>query len=634
MTEASPRLRGPALHDESLKRAVVNLRLRAERQREDDRIVATYVDPGIGVAFENTNNQIVFGRRGTGKTHVLKVLQARAGKTEAHYGVYVDLQQLGSSATFADSMQATSVRVTSLLKDVLRLIHDDLLTHVTRTPELLGCDSTPSPVEALNGLGDVISASVLAEEREVREDELTRESSDSASLRATLSAAPSVVGQVGADQRTHNRARTMVEGRPLDRIDFPELNKALCDVRKALGLSRLFILLDEWAAIPRELQPLLAEFLRRSFFVNSWITVKIAAVEYHSRFYDAAGPAGIQPGTDVAAALHLDDYLVYDRAPDQVSALYRSILYKHLAVELGWDSFQSRVKQVLHPADRATPEAGGFLARMVSGLFTSRQAEQGSVVGNDSTSSPPADSPWLESFREILAQPGPVGDVYVDFWGKRVMKNELGVEDADGLAAVLFGGRTRGSSRAGPGTPAGGRDPFTELARAAEGVPRDFIQIFTVAFFEAFRKGAQRVNVPAVVAAASHWYFNEKASSVQGCAAAVLERIVADVLGSKKERRFLVPRNLEENPILRSLVDLRVVHLIERGYMDSKNPAITYSVYSLDYGAYVRLIGTTAEPTDAQPLAHALSSPVPVPSGNKTRLRSVIVSANQLRCPD
>src|SRR5215216_563468 len=154
---ADPRS-APLLTNEALGRAVSNLRLRAERQLEVDRVVATYVDPGIEEQFENDNNQILFGRRGTGKTHVLKVLQGRASETKGQHAIYIDLQGVGSSSIVNDSSQAPAIRATTLLKDILRLLHDALLEYATRARP-----SDADAIDALDRFADVILAYVLSE---------------------------------------------------------------------------------------------------------------------------------------------------------------------------------------------------------------------------------------------------------------------------------------------------------------------------------------------------------------------------------------------------------------------------------------------------------------------------------------
>jgi hypothetical protein len=76
----------------------------------------------------------------------------------------------------------------------------------------------------------------------------------------------------------------------------------------------LWLLLDEWSSIALDLQPLLADLLRRSFLPVQKITVKIAAIERRSRFSTSESQRdyiGIELGADAATAVSLDDFMVF-----------------------------------------------------------------------------------------------------------------------------------------------------------------------------------------------------------------------------------------------------------------------------------------------------------------------------------
>ena len=50
--------------------------------------------------------------------------------------------------------------------------------------------------------------------------------------------------------------------------------------------------------------------------------------------------------------------------------------------------------------------------------------------------------------------------------------------------------------------------------------------------------------------------------------------------------------------MIQSLFDLRLIHLISRGYSDKENSGQRYNIYALDYGTYVDLKRTKSEPKD------------------------------------
>jgi hypothetical protein len=74
--------------------ALVQMQRRAERV-EASRLVATFVDAGpLFTLLSNTDHQVMYGRRGTGKTHALKYL----GETvlaRGEHSIYVDMRTNG-----------------------------------------------------------------------------------------------------------------------------------------------------------------------------------------------------------------------------------------------------------------------------------------------------------------------------------------------------------------------------------------------------------------------------------------------------------------------------------------------------------------------------------------------------------
>jgi hypothetical protein len=244
--------------------------------------------------------------------------------------VYLDLRTLGSSSIFEDETHALHVRTTCLLKDVFEPVHAALLERAT-APDAGDVDFAP-----LDRLAEAISRSILAGERHEREEVRAAGTSDAAAV--AVGAAPPFV-KLSAEGRTEGRftSRVRREGNPLDHVLFNEIAGELDRSLKALDIEHLYILLDEWTAIPEALQPYLAEFLKRSLFVVPRITVKIAALEYRSTFSVPAGRnnvVGFELGADISSSLELDDYFVYDRHAAQTEQVFAEVLYRHLVAEI------------------------------------------------------------------------------------------------------------------------------------------------------------------------------------------------------------------------------------------------------------------------------------------------------------
>ena len=101
---------------------------------------------------------------------------------------------------------------------------------------------------------------------------------------------------------------------------------------KVLNGKRLWILLDEWSVIPLELQPYLANLIRRSLFPVQGITIKIGAIEKRSKFQQAleAGDyRGIELGGDASADWDVDNFMVFDNDEARAVAFFQNVIYRH-----------------------------------------------------------------------------------------------------------------------------------------------------------------------------------------------------------------------------------------------------------------------------------------------------------------
>jgi hypothetical protein len=120
---------------------------------------------------------------------------------------------------------------------------------------------------------------------------------------------------------------------------FPEVHAVLQELLRGDALT-LYLLLDEWSSLPRDVQPYLAEFMRRSFIPNPYLCVKIAALEYRSSFsipLEKGEYIGFELGSDIAASLDLDEYYVFDKNPEKLTEEFSRILYLHIKSELAAD---------------------------------------------------------------------------------------------------------------------------------------------------------------------------------------------------------------------------------------------------------------------------------------------------------
>ncbi len=270
-----------------------------------DRLMASFVQLGTLLPrLESPDHQIVYGRRGTGKTHALVVLCERVSAA-GDQALFVDMRSVGLSGPAAEADRPIEERGAQLLADTVRMIVRS--AHGSPLAAALG--------RRERGRFDAASARASAS---VSELEVVDVSSAESTQLQSSSAERSAAGQLGFPGKANlskeskanaEQSNTLtVVGRSAPRlvIRFGEVAAALEDLFRQTPSSRTWIMIDEWTATPRELQPLVADFLRRCLMPLRGVTVKIAAIKERSKFR-THGDIGFEVGDDISAGVSLDD---------------------------------------------------------------------------------------------------------------------------------------------------------------------------------------------------------------------------------------------------------------------------------------------------------------------------------------
>lgn len=459
-------------------------------------LVATFVDAGpLMTLLSSEDHQVLYGRRGTGKTHALSFLAERR-LSEGDAAVYVDLRNIGSTGgLYADPGVPVAERGTRLLMDTLAAIHDALVDYSLEADLPL---QEVGPI--LDDFADSITeVTVVGEVSREAEGELT--DSDTREQRDGVTLLPTNLGfELAETTRQMSRRRARVKavevGIERHRVHFGRLGSVLERLSRSLDPHRVWVVLDEWSSLPLELQPFLADLLRRSLLPIRGYTVKVGAIEQRSRFQVTVKEGdyiGIELGADMAADVNLDDFMVFENDPSRAKAFFSELLFKHYLA--------------------AGVEDGEQAARTANQLMR-------------------------DAFTQVTA---------VD-----------------------------------------------EFIRAAEGVPRDAINIASLAAQKALD---DPISVNHVRTAAKAWYQRDKEAAVSANARAhtLLHWVIDEVIGERKARAFLLRSDIA-HPLIDSLFDARVLHILKRSVSARDQPGVRYDVYKLDYGCYVDLISTARAP--------------------------------------
>jgi hypothetical protein len=337
--------------------AFLKIAKRAERQ-DDDVLQRTFVDFGsVYTALSSIDHQLVFGRRGTGKTHLLTFFRQDRRKA-GEIAIQLDMRNLGSAGgIYADASIPLPQRATRLLIDVLAAIHSHLFEQAIENDGLVNLGTAGSALDEFfnaHTTVKVVGATTV-------EATTTAENASNAEAKLGFSASPaqpSVSGSAVASvaEKETVSAKKVVSGQEIPRLNFGSVGSALRKVVDTLPNKKLWVLIDEWSEVPLDLQPYVADLIRRAVLPIKGITVKIAAIEQRSRLFipeAVVGNIGIELGADVAAAINLDDLMVFDNDEAVAVSFFKALVLKHVQAAL-------EAEKIVPPKNEAQLLSMGF----------------------------------------------------------------------------------------------------------------------------------------------------------------------------------------------------------------------------------------------------------------------------------
>jgi hypothetical protein len=321
----------------AVNRALNSIPKRAE-SRASTELRDTFVDSGISGTLESVDHQVLYGRRGTGKTHAFSYLASKK-QEEGDIGVYVDLRTIGSAEGLFDDGTANLVdRTGNLLVDLLVQVHDAILQAVLDDEELFA-DSTF--VNRLDGMASAITAiRVAGDVEQTVEGEFSETNSSGVTVGATAGGGISAALNAESSSDTRGKASETRRGREQARLNFSDIARALRQLASSLSARRIWLMLDEWSSLPLDVQPYLGAFLVRCVLPVQAFTVKIAAIEQQTNFRQMMPNGqmiGIELGADISANVSLDDFMVFEQDQERARAFFRGLLFKHLTAGIDSD---------------------------------------------------------------------------------------------------------------------------------------------------------------------------------------------------------------------------------------------------------------------------------------------------------
>ncbi len=317
----------------AINTAFMRIATRAEAV-DPSTLVQTFVDVGpLFSALAGIDHQIVYGRRGTGKTHALVYLAHDVAK-KGDIPVYLDMRRVGSTGgIYADPDIPITERATRLLSDTLAELHEKLLEVVLERAEELNLSELGPKLDLLAKALSEVAVTGAIEQEEIHKSASTDERTERSGINVSVKEANVHLQSSQKDSQSFgHEARLKRSGLARHRVHFGSVQQALESITAILKKIRIWLILDEWSVVPLELQPYLADLLRRSVFPIRGITVRIGAIEQRSEFQllgERGDYVGIELGADASANLNLDDFMVFDNDEERSITFFQELVYKH-----------------------------------------------------------------------------------------------------------------------------------------------------------------------------------------------------------------------------------------------------------------------------------------------------------------
>ncbi len=253
--------------NEVLNKLFIRFAKRAEKF-DKHTLVETFVDVGPLLSVLSTvDNQILFGRRGTGKTHALVYLTETA-KQKGDIPIYLDLRSIGSTGgIYSDNSIPFAERATRLLMDTLAAIHDEL-TNVALDDSLAIDLAKVGPIldELATSITEITVRGELEQERAEEATQSTETGSD-AKIDINLKGIQASAGFQSKDTfKGSATIRVKTKGTPEHHVHFGRVGNILQRLCDPLNGHRIWVILDEWSVIPIELPAVSCRFIKEKPF--------------------------------------------------------------------------------------------------------------------------------------------------------------------------------------------------------------------------------------------------------------------------------------------------------------------------------------------------------------------------------
>ena len=331
------------------------------RSERHEHFLALFVAvPQIAV-LEKSDWQVIYGRRGTGKTFLLGVTESRsrgAIQTRADYFRRRDLCiRLSAQDFVASPVGGTEVsdkdRGTAYFQMFLEILCEEIsqrvdtvlgspgfLDVVTGGRKRLKGQLEDATLELLSlaQIGSPVTG--FADQKLVKDQKFEKTKSSEMGGKIAVSVDPnkpsaSAGATLQGSRSTSTSKQEQMHSESAVVPRYSQVRRKLLEIIELLNVRRINILIDEWSVLDTHattaIQPQFAELLKRSFAGTDKISVKIATNRYQTKLNNQGSSdsfLGLKLNADIFEGANLDRVLLRD---SDLARFFENMLFKRMS---------------------------------------------------------------------------------------------------------------------------------------------------------------------------------------------------------------------------------------------------------------------------------------------------------------
>lgn len=255
--------------------ALVQMNQRSEDQ-EDSYVLESFYDNHLTDSLMNENNQIIQGSRGTGKTHILHVIERKLEKEHTHC-IYIDCRVFGTNVQYEEDFNLQGPnRLNRFCQSFLERFFQKLSGFYNYQLEY-----KEHYAERIQSLLSQMKKSITIYTEEIDTIEKISRAGENGSKSSTTSQkAAWPINLAVLLQRGINEEKNIeVEVKYNSHVRYPTAFFQFSHFLEELLLltnQKIVLLMDEWSSISPHIQPFFAEFLKKTLFPVPNVKFKIA----------------------------------------------------------------------------------------------------------------------------------------------------------------------------------------------------------------------------------------------------------------------------------------------------------------------------------------------------------------------